>query len=145
MLEAPGAADNPKVVEFYRKAGFAGVKHDSVPWCAAFVGACLADAGVKPSGSLLALSYERWGEPLDGPMLGCIATKTRQGGGHVFFVVGANAQTVYALGGNQSDSVSITAIPRAQVTAWRWPKGAPHTNLPLPTTISGASRGGSEA
>lgn len=146
VLEAAGAADNPVVVDFYRRAGFAGVKHDSVPWCAAFVGACLADAGVKPSGSLMALSYEKWGEALAGPIMGCIATKARAGGGHVFFVVGANATTVYALGGNQSDSVSITSIPRAQVTAWRWPAGAPRDNTPpLPMTITGAKAGGSEA
>lgn len=150
LLEGAGDADNPAVVAFYAKAGHPEIKHDAVPWCAAFVGAVLADAGLKNTGSLLALSYETWGLPLPGPALGCIGTKRRVGGGHVFFVAGANAATVYALGGNQSDSVSIEAIPRAEVTSWRWPDNpgiAPMAMLaaPLPATVAGAAATGKEA
>lgn len=52
VKEAPGAADNPVVQAYYKDAGHPEVKHDSVPWCAAFVGAMLARSGIKPSGSL---------------------------------------------------------------------------------------------
>ena len=43
--ERAGAADNARIMRLYRDAGHAGVAHDEVPWCAAFVGACLTRAG----------------------------------------------------------------------------------------------------
>ena len=36
---------NPKVVAYYRDAGFPEVKDDAVAWCAAFVGAMIKRAG----------------------------------------------------------------------------------------------------
>ncbi len=62
------------------------------------------------------------------------------------FVVGANASTIYLLGGNQGDQVSVTGFPRKEFTSFRWPADVP---LPvatkLPTTIAGAKSGVSEA
>ena len=55
---------NPKVVAYYRDAGFPEVKDDVVAWCAAFVGAMIKRAGGKPSGSLAARSYLKWGKPV---------------------------------------------------------------------------------
>lgn len=126
--EGAGAGNNPVIVRMYAEAGFPGTKHDSVPWCAAFAGAVLKQAGFKPSGSLLALSYAKWGQPLAGPVVGAVACKTREGGGHVGFVVGATATTVTLLGGNQGDKVCIATFPRAPFKAFRWPPG-----VPLPT------------
>lgn len=60
--EWAGADNNPVVVAYYAEAGHPEIKDDSVPWCAAFVGAVLAKAGVQGTGSLLARSYEKWGE-----------------------------------------------------------------------------------
>ena len=34
--------DNPDVLAFYRDAGHPEIAHDTVPWCAAFVGGILA-------------------------------------------------------------------------------------------------------
>jgi uncharacterized protein (TIGR02594 family) len=144
--EGAGASNNPRVVRYFADAGFPGIKADSVPWCAGFVGAMLHRAGIKPSGSLLALSYEHWGVALKAPVLGCVATKRRVGGGHVGFVIGANAHEVILLGGNQGDRVSIESIPRNEITAYRWPAGVPVPAKPnLPTTIAGAAKGVSEA
>ena len=60
VKEGPGEADNPVVRAYYKDAGHPEVKHDSVPWCAAFVGAMLTRSGIKPSGSLAARSYLAW-------------------------------------------------------------------------------------
>lgn len=146
LREGVGDLDNPKVVAMYAEAGFPGIKHDSVAWCAAAVGAWLHRAGIEGSGSLLALSYLKWGIPLDKPILGCIAVKKRVGGGHVTLVVGAGQGSVFCLGGNQNDSVSI-ADYNASVFSWRWPAGVPipRPALPLPSTIVGARAGVSEA
>jgi uncharacterized protein (TIGR02594 family) len=124
---------NPKVVALYADAGFPEDKDDSsIPWCAAFVGAILKRSGHKPSGSLLALSYEKWGQHLDHPALGAIATKKRFSkktgkliGGHVFFVVGWDEHNVYAFGGNEDDQVETESITLSQVTAYRWPSDVP--------------------
>ena len=146
--EGVGAANNPKVVAYFKDAGFAGVKLDSVAWCAAFAGAMLERSGHKPSGSLAARSYENWGVGLKEPALGCICTKRRGSSwqGHVFMLVGVNANQVFGLGGNQSDAVTIAAFPRSEVTAFRWPSDVPiPAALQLPTTIAGARSGVSEA
>ena len=125
LEEGEDEADNPKVVAFYAKAGHPEIKHDAVPWCAAFVGGVLAEAGLKGTGSLWALDYARWGKRLSRPAVGAIATKKRNGGGHVFFVAGFDDETIYALGGNQGDCVCIEPIARTRVFSYAWPAGAP--------------------
>ncbi|WP_019905724.1 TIGR02594 family protein [Methylobacterium sp. 77] len=148
-VEGIGKANNPKVVRYFADAGFAGIKDDAVAWCAALVGAMLQRAGRKPSGSLAARSYESWGVGLKGPVLGCIATKKRGNSswqGHVGFVVGANKDQVFLLGGNQGDKVSVAAFKRSEFTSFRWPADVPiPTSSVLPSTIAGARSGVSEA
>jgi hypothetical protein len=53
LTEGKGAANNPDVLALHAEAGFAGVKADSVAWCAAFKGAMLRRAGYRASGSLV--------------------------------------------------------------------------------------------
>lgn len=139
LHEGPGAADNPKVVRFYALAGHPEIKHDSVPWCAGFVGGVLAECGIKPTGTLWALDYARWGQKLKTPAVGAIATKKRNGGGHVFFVVGFDKDFVSALGGNQGDAVSIVKYPRSVIHSYSWPAGEP---LPAAQASAGKVTGG---
>ena len=147
--EGAGKANNPDVLEYFRDAGFPGIREDSVAWCAAFVGAMLERSGHKPSGNLAARSYEAWGVGLREPALGAIATKKRGGStwqGHVFFVVGANRESVFGLGGNQDDAVTVGTFKRSEITAFRWPAGLPlPASYALPATIAGARQGVSEA
>lgn len=146
--EAAGKHNNPKVVAYYKDAGFPGIKSDSTAWCAAALGAWLHRSGIKPSGSLAARSYERWGVGLRNPVLGCIATKKRGSGwqGHVFIVVGANKTDVFGIGANQDDAVGFGSFPRSEITAYRWPSGVPIPTHPnLPTTVAGAKHAVSEA
>lgn len=149
--EGVGKANNPKVVAYFKDAGFGGVKDDATAWCAAFVGAMLKRSGVEPSGSLAARSYEKWGVGLTEPVLGCVCTKRRGNStwqGHVFFVVGMSAdkKTIYGLGGNQSDAVTVAVFKRSEVTSFRWPKSVPvPRSTKLPTTVAGGKAGVSEA
>ena len=50
--EGVGARDNPVVVQMYADVKQSGIKHDSVPWCAAFVGAMLERSGIRSTRSL---------------------------------------------------------------------------------------------
>lgn len=148
IREAPGSGESPDVLKMFADAGHPEVKHDAVPWCAAFVGAALHRAGIKGTGSLWALDYRNWGVSLPGPIMGAIGVKVRSGGGHVTLAAGLSADKsrVFCLGGNQSDMVNVTSFPTA-VFVWRWPAGfaIPDPPLPMPSTITGARVGGSEA
>lgn len=126
--EAPGIANNKDVVEMHRSVS--GVGHpDSVPWCASFVGFILKKAGIKGSGSLMARSYSKWGDKVDGdPPVGAIVVLSSSRGpasGHVGFCVGCDGNFVRLLGGNQGDAVSIARFSRNKIVAVRWPKGEP--------------------
>lgn len=145
--EGVGAANNPKVVAYFRDAGFAGVTNDEVAWCAAFVGAQLRRSGVLPDNSLRARDYEKWGVRLKRPVFGCVGVRRRHGGGHVGFVVGARSRELALLGGNQDQRVSIEWKDRAHFTDFRWPSyAAVPYGTTLPVQVPGArGSGGSEA
>lgn len=149
VKEGLGAANNAQVVKLFADAGFPGIKTDSTAWCAAYVNAMLERAGHRGSRSLAARSFENWGVGLNEPTMGCIATKKRAGSswqGHTGFVVGANKDQVFLLGGNQSDQVSVAAFKRSEIVAFRWPCDMPiPTSSKLPTTVAGARSGVSEA
>lgn len=137
--EGDGLHNNPTVMKFFVEAGHAEVRNDhTTPWCAAFVGAVLKESGLPNTGTLWALDYARYGQKLAGPAIGAIGTKTRNGGGHVFFVAGFDRNFIYALGGNQNDRVCIERIPRAAIHSYAWPPG-----LPLPALVaSGGAQAG---
>jgi uncharacterized protein (TIGR02594 family) len=123
VREGVGKVDNPTVVAMFAKVGHPEVRHDETPWCAAFVGACLEDAGIPSTRTLWALHYASWGQQLMYPVVGAVATKKRAGGGHVFFVTDFDSTHVWGLGGNQSDKVSIVAYKRTVVHSYAWPRG----------------------
>lgn len=103
------------------------MKHDSVPGCAAFVGAMLKRAGLEPSGSLAARSYLKWGKALKAPRQGCIAVFSRGRSswqGHVAFFVREEGGRLVCLGGNQSDRVSLAPYPKSRLLGLRWPHQA---------------------
>lgn len=137
LKEIPGSAENGTIVQFWKTIRRSGIKSESVPWCAAFVGAMLETVGVISTRFESAKSYEKWGVPLDKPAVGCVVVFTRQGGGHVGFVVGEDkAGNLLVLGGNQGDAVNIRAFPRNRVTAYRWPAGMAKPDLKLPIMAS---------
>jgi uncharacterized protein (TIGR02594 family) len=120
--EAPGYANNPIVQGYFKDAG-SGQMPDSVPWCAAFVGAMLKRASVAPSGFLAARSYLKWGRPLRRPVPGAVAVFKRGNSswqGHVAFFVRDNGSTVRVVGGNQSDAVTYANYSKAKLLGSRW-------------------------
>jgi len=129
--EVPGKGSNARILGMTKSfarwvKGF--FTDDDIPWCALFVGACLADAGLPHTGSLAARSYETYGVPCE-PALGAIMVFARKGGGHVGFYMGERANAYRILGGNQSNTVSYTWIAKDRLTATRWP-----TDEPLPAS-----------
>lgn len=124
--EVTGKRHNPKVVAYFRDAGFAGIKDDETAWCAACVNAHLERNGITGSKSLAARSFEKWGKALDKPRLGCVVPLWRGSKtgwqGHVGLYVGETKTHVLLLGGNQSDSVNVAKFPKSRVLGYRWPR-----------------------
>jgi uncharacterized protein (TIGR02594 family) len=116
---------NPEVVKYYGEAGHTEIVDDSVPWCAAFVGAVLARSGVQGTGSLMARSYTNWGEAVpsvDHAQKGDLVVLSRGKDprfGHVGFYNGKIGNQVRLLGGNQSDQVSVAQYAANRIVAIR--------------------------
>lgn len=135
--EAPGSADNPQIVAWAREEGgeiAQDYTHDSIPWCALFANMILYKVGLKGTGTLWALDFAKWGEPVNGPAVGAFAPMKRDGGGHIAVVVGRDQHgNLMCIGGNQSDEVSIRPFPADRPVAFRFPDGIP---LPAQTGFS---------
>lgn len=139
--EIPGPANNSMIVSWWAKLHAPWFNADSVPWCGLLIAHCLDAAGLPYPGKgefARALRWKTWGTPVSA-RLGAIGVKARVGGGHVFFIVGETPDKRYykALGGNQSDMVSIVDIPKSAVVAIRWPEGAAPGDAALPVLPAG--------
>jgi len=130
VYEYPGDADNPEIIKMAQACGGAIKReyvHDSIPWCALALNYSLIAEGFPGTGTLLALDFRKYGSRLAGPARGAIATKRRQGGGHVFLVAGRTLDgTIIGRGGNQSDMVCDAFFDPDELQ-YNWPP-----NYPLP-------------
>ncbi len=128
--EVKGSKHNPLILSWLKslKAWWA---NDEVPWCGVFTAECLRVGNrALPKHWYRASDYLNWGTRLDAPCYGCVVVFTRQGGGHVGFVVGKDKQgNLMVLGGNQSDAVSIAPFNVGRVSGYRWPPSA--TDVPM--------------
>jgi uncharacterized protein (TIGR02594 family) len=144
LEEWPGAKHNPQIVKMFAEAGHAWVKDDETPWCAAFVGAVLGQAGLRGSGKLDARSYLTWGEKVTEPELGDIVVLWRGSPdgwqGHVGFYAGMRGDYVLILGGNQGNAVSIEPYAKSRLLGYRRAK-APRESLTQSTSMQAITGG----
>lgn len=134
------------------------------PWCGAFVARCLQESGftrstfdtrkdlktrnnqskVYPKHFYGAKDFIRGGGyKLTKPCVGAVAVKSRNGGGHVCFVVGKTPQgKLVVIGGNQGNKVCYTTYAQSEFDGgFIWygntPNPAPERyNLPIIKTIT---------
>lgn len=124
--EVLGSGNNPWILALWKAIKNGGIKEDAVPWCAAFVGGVLEASGIRSTRSGAARSYLGWGVELAIPIYGCVVVFSRNGGGHVGFVMGQDsAGNLLVLGGNQGDAVNVRSFPRSRVVGYRWPDSSP--------------------
>lgn len=123
--EISGSTDNPLILELFRLSGHKEVRNDETPWCAAFVGACLALSGFGGTKRLNARSYLTFGQRLSQPRAGCVVVLWRgspdAATGHVGFFDHISNGRIYLIGGNQGDAVSIQGYPEGRLLGYRWP------------------------
>lgn len=140
QMEIKGPRHNPLILQFWKDIKRGGIKDDETPWCAAYAGAMLERVGIRSTRFESAKSYLSWGVQLHEPAYGCIVVFSRDGGGHVGFVVGqADNGDLMVLGGNQSDAINIRAFSRSRVTGYRWPVNEPLDSRPLPVMNAASS------
>ena len=122
--EGPGPDDNPAIMEMYASVGHDWVEHDSVAWCAAFVGHCLEKVGLRSTRRLNARSYLDWGIPVDladaqeGDIV-VFSRGSKSWQGHVGFFVKTTGAMIEVLGGNQSDAVTIQRYAKSRLLGVR--------------------------
>lgn len=125
LAEIPGAKHQPAIVRMWQ-AIRQSIRDDETPWCAAFVGACLEDAGIASSRSAAARSYAQWGQATE-PVVGAIVVLARpphSWSGHVGFLEGFDRRgRPLILGGNQGNRVSVLPFDPARVIGYRLPRG----------------------
>lgn len=143
LSEIKGIKHHPTIVKWLEDLK-SGWREDETPWCGTFVAHCLQTAGLKrgtvnsrvkwdgktksPAGYYPfnwygALDYSReGGTKLDKPAYGCVAVKTRKGGGHVTFIVGRDKASgkLVGLGGNQSDKVCYALYDQSEFSGFYW-------------------------
>lgn len=124
VRSAPPGQNNPRITAYHAGTNIAGYD-DKAAWCSSFVNWCLAEVGLRGTGSALARSWLDWGEALEAPRLGCIAVLTRDDPrpwtGHVGFYLRHEGERIVLFGGNQLDCVCENDYPAASLLAYRWP------------------------
>lgn len=102
-------------------------KADSVPWCGLYMAIVAKNAGKHVVDEpLWALNWGNFGTLATTPMLGDVLVFTRltpegNHAGHVGIYVGENENNYFVLGGNQSDKVCITSMPKSRLYVCRRP------------------------
>jgi uncharacterized protein (TIGR02594 family) len=123
VKEWQGARTNPAISGYFEDA--VGLQYaDEVSWCAAFVGAMLSRAWIKPSGSLLARSYLKWGRRVSRPEIGAVVVFPRgePWQGHVGFVDAVDGENIWVISGNQDNAVTRALYRQSSVLGYRMPK-----------------------
>ena len=118
-----GSSHNPQILKYFRDIGHEWVKDDETAWCAAYLNWCLQRAGLPHTGKLNARSFLKYGDETTKPILGDLAVLWRisptSAYGHVGFYLAEQKNYIFLLGGNQSNSVTVSAFPKSQVLGYR--------------------------
>ena len=136
--------DNSELRKWLRSDGGSIGDPAQIPWCGDFVETCIGLTlanEILPGNPYLARNWAKFGQKVE-PTLGAIGVfwrGTPSGiNGHVAFIVGKGNGVWYILGGNQSNSISVTTIATTRTLATRWPLTVPLPNvIQLPTMKGG--------
>lgn len=145
LKEVAGPRSNSTIIGWAKRLGgwiASYYTDDDIPWCGLALAHWISftlPSEPLPGNYLSALAWANFGSRLDTPALGAVLVFKRPGGGHVGLYVGEDASHFHVLGGNQSNSVSVTRIEKARLVATRWPtSGGKPAGGRVTLTASGA-------
>lgn len=127
VKEFLGADKNSPTIVGWLRSMLPWANNDEIAWCSAFVNGIAKEAKFEhfPSthNSALAREWLAKGTAVTAPQLGDVVVLWRgskdAATGHVGFYIRENTDSVFLLGGNQSNSVNITAFPKSRVLGYR--------------------------
>ena len=112
VREVPGSGDNTQIIAML-KLDAEWPEHDEVAWCSAFINYLCWMLKLPRSKSLMARSWLEVGTHVDiddasvGYDIAVLSRGDNPNLGHVGFYSGHNANSIYLLGGNQSNTVEV--------------------------------------
>lgn len=127
ITEQPGTDKNSPTIVRWIKQMLPWATNDEIAWCSAYVNGIAKEAGYDHfpdnHGSALAREWLKKGIEVETPEPGDVTILWRGSKdaitGHVGFFIRENQTHVFLLGGNQSNSVNITAFPKSRVLGYR--------------------------
>lgn len=132
IKEGAGSKENPQVQEYLAFGTKSNTQHfpDSVAWCSGFQCWTHEKEGDESTDNLMARSWEKWGvdsksDPLPGDTVTQYRGDKAAGLGHVYMFLKKVGNTIYGLGGNQSDMVNVAQFGTSHLTSIRRSKHAP--------------------
>ena len=119
--EIKGKLNNTTIMSWAKDVGVDKIyTSDEIAWCGLFVAKVIKKAGFEiVKDPLWALNWGNFGTKQSVAMLGDVLVFKRDGGGHVGFYIAEDKNYFHVLGGNQSNSVSITRIAKNRCVAIR--------------------------
>lgn len=125
VTEISGSTDNERILQYAEDIGHTWIEDDETPWCSIFMNWVAMKAEFERSGSGSARSWLNVGFEVENPEPGDVVVYWRESPeshkGHVGIFLGFSKDDsrVYTLGGNQNDSVSITAKSADKLLGFR--------------------------
>jgi len=122
--EVPGSGDNPQILAML-KLDDPWPQHDEVPWCSAFANYVCWLLRLPRSKRLNARSWLDVGAAVElddarpGFDVVILDRPPNPESGHVGFYSGHDADSVFLLGGNQGDTVSVRPFSRSRLLGVR--------------------------
>jgi uncharacterized protein (TIGR02594 family) len=127
IVEFPGAAANPRIMEAWKYCDYQPPAGDETSWCSAKMCEWMEKAGQPSTRAPNARSWLKWGVELAQPKPGAVSVFWRGSPtgweGHVGFFVGAGDApgSIKVLGANQKNQVCIEDLSTGQLLGYRWP------------------------
>ena len=125
--EDPGRGSNEAIIGWGERLRI-NYTDDEIPWCGLFVAHCVGSqlpSEPLPTNPLGARNWSKFGTKCDVPQLGSIMVFWRGSPdgwqGHVGFYWAEDSTCYQILGGNQSNSVSISRLHKDRLIEARWP------------------------
>ncbi len=151
VTETRGARANPRILEYFEASGYWGTDDsgEENAWCGSFAAWVMTQHGYQPPrAAYRAKSWINFGKQIGAPVYGAIGVKSREGGGHVSFIVGKSedGNTYYMLGGNQGDKIQVRRYPKDVWTHFMIPTDYDENAMPeVPFYDGNSDFGGSES
>jgi uncharacterized protein (TIGR02594 family) len=133
------------LIQWLRSDGTSVGDPSKIPWCGDAVETAIKKSllnevftGNLKKNPYWARNWLEFGENTK-PVVGAILVFGRGSGGHVGFYMGETKTHFLVLGGNQTNSITISKIAKNRLLGARWPKTFPKTNKVIISSGKGLS------